>query len=125
MARTSAHPPPLDTANSTSLFPIYVVIFKRRRGDRTLQVRWHLVISGRVQGVGFRWHTRETAEKFGVSGWVRNLFDGRVEAEVQADAATLAKFEAHLRTAHAFARVDDIIKKDLEPKQDNVPFEIW
>jgi acylphosphatase len=45
--------------------------------DRT---RAHVFVSGRVQGVYFRATTRETAEKAGVDGWVRNLDDGRVEA---------------------------------------------
>jgi acylphosphatase len=44
------------------------------------QARVHLFISGRVQGVYFRAHTRDEAKKRGLTGWVKNLYDGRVEA---------------------------------------------
>jgi acylphosphatase len=44
------------------------------------RVRAHVFISGKVQGVFFRWETREEANKRNVNGWVRNLRDGRVEA---------------------------------------------
>jgi acylphosphatase len=44
------------------------------------KVRAHVFISGMVQGVFFRQETRQQAENLGVTGWVRNLYDGRVEA---------------------------------------------
>ena len=44
------------------------------------QVRAHVVISGKVQGVFFRMETKGAAQRFGVSGWVRNKRDGNVEA---------------------------------------------
>ena len=45
-----------------------------------MKVRAHVLISGRVQGVFFRYETKCLAVKLGVAGWVRNLPDGRVEA---------------------------------------------
>lgn len=43
-------------------------------------IRAHVFVDGHVQGVFFRAETREAASRFGVTGWVRNLYDGRVEA---------------------------------------------
>jgi acylphosphatase len=50
-----------------------------------MKVRAHLFISGRVQGVFFRDSTRKEALKRGITGWVRNLPDGRVEAVFEGD----------------------------------------
>jgi len=46
-------------------------------------VRKHIIVSGDVQGVGFRYHASYAAQRYGVTGWVENLYDGRVEMEVQ------------------------------------------
>ena len=46
-------------------------------------VRVHMYVDGRVQGVGFRYHSTYIAQHVGVTGWVKNLYDGRVEMEAQ------------------------------------------
>ena len=55
------------------------------------------VVSGHVQGVGFRWFVRNAARELGLTGWVRNLADGRVEAEASGAPEALAAFEGRLR----------------------------
>lgn len=75
--------------------------------DRAEELRRYL-ISGRVQGVGFRWFTRRTARKLGLAGWVRNLADGRVEAVAKGAGSQLAEFEAALTRGPAAARVSDL-----------------
>ena len=46
-------------------------------------IRKHLIFHGRVQGVGFRYHANYAAQGLGATGWVRNLYDGTVECEIQ------------------------------------------
>jgi acylphosphatase len=55
------------------------------------------VISGRVQGVGFRYFAQRAARELGISGWAQNLEDGRVEVEAVGSKAQLDEFEARLR----------------------------
>lgn len=68
----------------------------------------HYFIRGRVQGVWFRDHVRREAQALGLTGWVRNLPDGRVEALVCGDAAALDRLEPQLWRGSERARVDDI-----------------
>lgn len=53
------------------------------------KVRRHYVFSGSVQGVGFRYRARHAADCLGLTGWVRNRFDGTVEMEVQGEPETI------------------------------------
>jgi acylphosphatase len=55
------------------------------------QIRAHVLISGRVQGVGFRFSTQDVAMVYGLAGWVRNLPDGRVEAVFEGDRPVVRK----------------------------------
>jgi acylphosphatase len=64
-------------------------------GDEVIRRR--VLISGRVQGVGFRWSCRRMADAQGVSGWCRNLPDGRVEACFEGDRAAVERAVAWCR----------------------------
>ena len=57
------------------------------------RARLHVYYQGRVQGVGFRWAVREVATGFDVTGWVRNLSDGRVELVVEGERPELEAFQ--------------------------------
>ena len=80
-----------------------------------MRVSRRFVISGRVQGVGFRWFTHETATREGVTGWVRNLPDGRVEALVEGDEEAVVRVERALRAGPRSAHVDTVAVDDQEP----------
>jgi acylphosphatase len=65
-------------------------------------------VLGRVQGVGFRWFAYDAARREGLSGFVRNLPDGTVEAVAEGDVEALVRFERALRNGPRGARVDHV-----------------
>lgn len=67
--------------------------------------RVHVVVSGDVQGVGFRYTMQHVAQRAGVTGWVRNLRDGRVEAEVEGSDAAVDDVVAWMAEGPRGARV--------------------
>jgi acylphosphatase len=73
------------------------------------------VISGRVQGVGFRFFAEASASREGIEGWVRNLPDGRVEVSAQGEAESLGRFERSIRHGPPGARVDRLETFDDVP----------
>ncbi len=73
------------------------------------------LISGRVKGVGFRYYAFESAEREGVTGFVRNLPDRRVEVVAEGDADAIERFERALRQGPPAARVEDVETETLPP----------
>jgi acylphosphatase len=63
------------------------------------------VVRGYVQGVGFRYFAQREATRLGLTGWVRNLDDGRVEVHAQGSAASLDEFAGALHRGPRFADV--------------------
>lgn len=68
----------------------------------------HLVISGLVQGVGFRYYMAEAAERLGATGWVRNRRDGTVEAVLDGSAEAVDALLAWARRGPSSARVTGV-----------------
>jgi acylphosphatase len=79
-------------------------------------IRVHLLISGIVQGVSFRYYTVSEAGRLGVRGWVRNLPSGEVEAVAEGPAEAVERFIAWCRRGPSLARVDDVLVTREEPK---------
>jgi acylphosphatase len=80
------------------------------------QVRVHVWIAGRVQGVAFRAYTIDEAKLRGVAGWVRNLPDGRVEAVFEGDKAAVEAMIAWCRKGPPAARVSSVEVEWEEPE---------
>ena len=73
------------------------------------------LISGRVQGVGYRFFALEAGAREGLGGFVRNLEDGRVEAQAEGEQAGVDRFEQALYQGPAWARVERLEVEDLIP----------
>ena len=80
-----------------------------------MKVSRRFVISGHVQGVGFRWFTQDTARLEGVTGWVRNLPDGSVEALIEGDSEAVTRVERAIRSGPRGARIEKVDVDDEEP----------
>jgi acylphosphatase len=75
----------------------------------------HVIVSGAVQGVGFRHYTKVRARELGLTGWVQNLDDGRVEVWVEGAEPVVERMVAWLRSGPPSARVSAIDARAVEP----------
>jgi acylphosphatase len=78
-------------------------------------IRRHVVVHGVVQGVGFRYSTREQAHRLGVSGWVRNRRDGAVEVEAEGSDDAVAALVDWLAHGPSGASVSSVDVTEIEP----------
>ncbi|MEL6183593.1 MAG: acylphosphatase [Myxococcota bacterium] len=76
----------------------------------------HVLVSGRVQGVGFRAFTVEAADRIGVVGWVRNLSDGRVEAWLEGEAPAVEAILEVLRVGPPAGEVRELSVSERVPE---------
>jgi acylphosphatase len=76
------------------------------------------LVHGRVQGVGYRYFVLRQAERLGVSGFVRNLPDGRVEVMAEGDDGALGDLEQSLREGPSFCAVTEVQRQAVTPRGD-------
>jgi len=109
-------------ANFCNCFRFKMIFQKKKKIDK--KIRAHIFVSGRVQGVFFRQQTKEEAENRGVSGWVKNLEDSKVEAVFEGKKTEVEKMADWMRQGPVWAKVDDfkIIWEDC--RQEFKGFEI-
>ena len=82
------------------------------------------VVTGVVQGVGFRWYARRQATALGLKGWVRNRSDGSVHALAQGDESALARFSAALRQGPPSSVVETVVRTDASHNENYESFEV-
>jgi acylphosphatase len=85
------------------------------RGE-TLTGVLHVVVRGRVQGVGFRWFVRERARRLGLAGWVRNRVDGSVEVFAQGQPDALDRLRQDLLAGPSGAKVSGLDEEHVSPE---------
>lgn len=90
--------------------------------DTDPPVRLVAWVRGRVQGVGFRWWTRTRALELDLTGWARNLGDGRVEVVAEGPRSRCERLLEQLRSSSAPGRVDGVSQDFTNPSGDLVGF---
>lgn len=89
-----------------------------------VKARLHAIISGRVQGVAFRFFAQHVANIYGLTGWVRNLYDGRVEVVAEGEKEILEQFLAELKKGPRLARVEEVEVSWEDFKDEFIDFSI-
>ena len=84
----------------------------------------NMKITGKVQGVGFRFFVQQQAQKLGINGWVSNKSNGDVEALAQAEKADLEHFIAKVKEGPSFSRVEDVSLNWVKESEQYFGFEI-
>lgn len=84
----------------------------------------HLLVHGRVQGIGYRFFTQDLASRLGLAGWVRNLPDGNVEAFVEGPRQAIETFVEELKKGPPMARVESIAVDWQSPQDHGSSFSI-
>ena len=79
---------------------------------------YRFLVSGRVQGVGFRWFVQRAADGEGVKGWARNLRDGTVEILAQGPQESLDRLQEMLEEGPTLSAVDNVEKSDVTSEVD-------
>ncbi len=74
----------------------------------------HIIVTGRVQGVGFRYFTVRCANDLGVCGWVRNLPDGRVETVIQGPDGKIEEMIGRIKQGPGSANVSGMEIEEIE-----------
>lgn len=86
-------------------------------------IRQHMKISGSVQGVGFRYRAKYAANSLGVTGWVRNEWDGTVELEVQGTLAQINKMLTLINQS-PYIKIDGIDRKNIPTDTHDTGFHV-
>lgn len=76
--------------------------------------RYHMIVKGYVQCVGFRYYAKIKAESLGIKGWVRNKYDGTVEIDAEGDDISIELYARLIREGSRYSEVEDVDIKEQE-----------
>lgn len=86
--------------------------------------RFSIIVTGKVQGVGYRYYAKDYADRYGIFGWIRNNSDGTVAIEAQGDERVLQRFIDDLRDGPSMSNVVDINVREVPVVQEEHQFSI-
>lgn len=86
--------------------------------------RLHAIVEGSVQGVGFRFFVIQRAEELGLTGWVRNLWDGRVEVTAEGNRPILERLHLYLQEGPCSANVTQVFTDWLPASGEFIDFDV-
>ncbi len=92
-------------------------------GNDLKKVREHFVFRGDVQGVGFRYTAKNAARAYGLTGWVRNNYDGSVEMELQGDALSIERVLLEIGSGR-FIDIRDIERRKIPVDEEERSFKV-
>lgn len=84
-----------------------------------MRIRRHIFFYGRVQGVGFRYRAYYAAQRYGVTGWVRNNYDGSVEMEAEGTEEDIDKMIMDIEKG-SFVLIENLSTKNIPLKNDSI-----
>lgn len=87
-------------------------------------VRYYFRFTGRVQGVGFRFFVSMNAERCHLTGWVKNMYDGSVTAEVQGTKLQVKQFMEITKNGNRFVRVADVEAQERPLEENEKGFKV-
>jgi len=87
-------------------------------------VQYEITVTGRVQGVGYRYFVQKRANEFDIKGWVKNTSDGGVLVMAQGEEKDAETFMDYLRTGPALARVKQLVKNKMPILENFTDFRI-
>lgn len=86
--------------------------------------RYNIIVSGRVQGVGFRYFIQALAKKMDLNGWVKNLDSGQVQMEIQTNEENLELILEKIKKGNGFSKVDKMEIDTVEEEANDKTFKI-
>ena len=109
-------------------FLFYLILLHIKRNHRnlpsTMEIRAHVLVSGLVQGVGFRYFVYNRAISFGLVGYVRNIYSGEVEIEIEGDRSMIEEFIKEVKVGPRVAHIKDLKIEWLKCSKSYTNFEI-